>query len=555
MILEYKFEYISNNNTLINFFANIAKKEDINVKLTKSNNEINFYVEGDEDQLLSFSDKLSIDLPVSMFLKNTSVDVAQEIPTNSAELDIKKEYNLSFCPTCMNEVDNKDSNNYYNPFTTCEMCTDTSNIKELIITQNGNTEHTKKYEEVFEKLANDINDGLKVKIKTLSGVFVFEKIDNLKEQNEQKDVNLLCLNLINISNVLVAKKSEVVALASIEKPELELRINEVYKYKNIIKTDIVNVRYLNDLILFLLSKHLIAHGIDFLSYSKDGSFDISVDFEGFDESEKIDIPKIKVLDNDRVVVLDSNNYENKLTTLYEKFDEESQKQSIVLLGENDLFKKKILNFFNSSEYNDNIVLYSNDLGGFLDILKYTVPNSMQELFDEISDDETGGKLLINFKKHFPECYENALKFDTSVLTKNSLLSLWKIVSAVLDFEDDVISLASACMLEKGPRIDYKLLEQEEIYNKTFNLVKFIKSGISFKLAGVENSTISLGYIESYTHFVANVIDEVNEEVVLDGVSLSGDIFSHDIISTLLHKSITKNYKIFYNKDFPIQITK
>jgi len=216
MILEYKFEYISNNNTLINFFANIAKKEDINVKLTKSNNEINFYVEGDEDQLLSFSDKLSIDLPVSMFLKNTSVDVAQEIPTNSAELDIKKEYNLSFCPTCMNEVDNKDSNNYYNPFTTCEMCTDTSNIKELIITQNGNTEHTKKYEEVFEKLANDINDGLKVKIKTLSGVFVFEKIDNLKEQNEQKDVNLLCLNLINISNVLVAKKSEVVALPPME---------------------------------------------------------------------------------------------------------------------------------------------------------------------------------------------------------------------------------------------------------------------------------------------------------------------------------------------------
>ena len=553
MILEYKFEYLSNNDTLINFLIDIADQEDIKFEITRHNDEINLYIDANEDEMLSFSDKISFNLPVSMFFKNASIEVVDQMPKSNYKTNIIKKDNLSFCPKCLQEVENEKSPNYYNPFTTCTMCANTNNIKEFIITQKNRKEKIKEYKKVFENLANNINNGLKIKIKTLSGTFVFEKIDNLKDQDEQKNINLLCTNLMNISNVVVAKKAEVVALASIEKPQINLKINEVYKYKNIVKTNNVNVRYANDLILYLLSKELITHGIDFLSYKQEGDHDISLDFENFSQDETIEIPKIKILDNDRLVILKSNNYDEKLTQIYNKFDEPSKSQAIVLISENNLFSKKILNFYNSTKQDDNIVLYADEIGGFLDVLKYKLPKSMQELFDEISQDETGGKLLNNYKKLFPQNYENALNFDISTLDKNSIFSFWKIVEIVLDFKDSILNLAAASLLEKGPRIDYKLTEQEKIYNKTFNIVKFIKSGISFKLAGVDDTTISLGYIESYTHFISNIIDEVNNEIELDGVSLSGDIFTYDIVSQLVHKSITKNFKIYYNRDFPIQI--
>lgn len=556
MILEYKFEYLSNNNTLINYLLDIAGDEKMTIALVRDEDNINCYAQAEQDELLAFSDKISTNLPMSMFLTNTDLKIVEEMPKSNIKTTIDKKYNLSFCPKCLQKVQDEKSDNYYNPFTTCKMCSNTSSIDKLIVSNGDETKDISEFKEVIQEVAKNINDGLKVKIKTLSGTFVFEKLDNLKDQENQTDINLLCTNLINIANVLIAKKAEVVALASIEKPQLNLKINEVYKYKNIIKTPSVNVRYSNDLMMYLISKELINYGIDFLSYKKDDTFDYSVDFNGFEQNEELDIPKVKLLSNDKLVVLESNNYDKRLNQFYEKFEESSKSQAIVALNENNLLKKKVLNFYNSTTQDDNVVLYSYELNGFLDILKYELPNTMQELFDTIAnDDETGEKLLNNYKNKFPENYEKALNFDMSTLNANSIVSFWTIVETILDLNDTILNLAGASLLEKGPRIDYKLLEQEEFYDKTFNIVKLIKSGVSFRLAGVDDNTISLGYIESYTHFISSIIDLVTEEGELDGICLSGDLFTYDIVSQLVHKGITKNHKIYYNKDFPIQYSK
>jgi hydrogenase maturation factor HypF (carbamoyltransferase family) len=77
--------------------------------------------------------------------------------------------------------------------------------------------------------------------------------------------------------------------------------------------------------------------------------------------------------------------------------------------------------------------------------------------------------------------------------------------------------------------------------------------MSFRLAGVDDNTISLGYIESYTHFISNIVDEVNAQTKLDGISLCGDMFANETVSRFVHKSITKNFKIYYNKDFVVQV--
>jgi hydrogenase maturation factor HypF (carbamoyltransferase family) len=80
----------------------------------------------------------------------------------------------------------------------------------------------------------------------------------------------------------------------------------------------------------------------------------------------------------------------------------------------------------------------------------------------------------------------------------------------------------------------------------------IKTAISFKLAGVDEQTISLGLVESLANFIGNEIDNINSSYEVTGVSLCGDLFTNERFNLLVEKNILKNFKIYYNKEFVIQ---
>lgn len=541
MILRYKFEYISNNNTLLRFLTQIANNSNIDFKITRQDSEISLYAQGEEQEQIEFSNNISANLPVSIFLKDSSVELAEQMPESSYVANIEKEFNLAFCPSCLEEVQNPDSQNYYNPFVVCDMCND--NINE--------NQEKSNYKKTFQEIAKNLADGQRVKLKSMSGTFVYEKIDNLKDKEEQNDISLLCTDLAKLATVVVASNNETAALASIEKPEIDFKINQVYKFKNIIKTDTVSIRYASDMILYLLSKELIELGIDFLSFKEDDSYDLCYEFEDV-KIKSINIPKIKFLSEDRLVILKSENYDRKLDSLYSNFKDKSKGHFMVLMHENNLLNKSILNFYTSSCDDDDITFYSDKVDGFLDILKYKMPSSIGEVFDAIRADETGVKLLKNYEEKFPKEYENALNTDISFLDKASVNSLWKIAEIILGFENSILDGASECLLEKGPRIDYKLAANDKFYNKDFNLAKLFKSGISFKLAGADDNTISLGYVESYIHMLSNIIDEVNNEIEIDGISFGGDFFASEIADKIMQNSMSAFFKLYYNKDFVIQ---
>ncbi|RXK00349.1 hypothetical protein CRU98_04110 [Arcobacter sp. CECT 8986] len=548
MILKFSFDYNSNNNALIYFLQNIVSKTKLENKIVRQK-DIVLYVEGNEEELISFSDELAATLPMSIFLKNNTAEVVPEIPqVDSIKVDKNKEF--AFCASCLKQIEDSSNEDFYNPFISCSICGTTCDVKKLILLEGNEEISYNSNKELFEKLASLINEDKKVKIKTNSGEFVFKKLSKT-----DKEVNLLSTNLVNISKVLVANKKEIVALASVEKPSLDLRVNEVFKMTDTLNQEYVNVRYVDDLILYLLSKELENYSIDFLIYSKDEDFDYELTYEG--DTKNLDIMKIKIVE-DNTIILNSNSYDKSLNTIYSKFDDKSKAHFMVLLQEYNFYNKSVLNFYSSTKHNDNICLYSKDIEGFLDIVNYKLPKSIKEIFDTLQKDETSSRLLNNYKEKYPEIYENALNCDISMLKDKNIYSLWKIVAVVLGFsskieeENIVLNKAIECLLEKGPRIDYKLKDSEKMFNKEFLLHKLFQSGMSFKLAGVDDNTLCLGYIESFAHYIAKLVDDVHSEVPLDGVSLTGDIFTYDLISKLVHKSITKNFKIYYNKDFVIQ---
>ncbi len=547
MVLNYSFEYLSNNNTLINFLIRIADESNIPFEIVRQNSTIDFYCEGDTQALTTFANNISADLPMSIFLKNTDVKEVEKMPQKTQFEDRQKEFEHSFCPKCLKEVENESSSNYYNPFTTCDLCVPAINNNQLIYTQNNQELHYKDYKELFSTLAQSLNDGLPLKVQTHSGTFVFKKFEPANYEP-----NLLCCDLLSLSKTFVASKEELIALACIEKPQIKLAFNAIFKQKHNLDTEGANINVANDLILYLLCKELKALNIEFIEYVNEDA-DITLSFKE-KPSAVIPIPKINILNDNQIVILENESYDEKLNRMYHKFEDKNKGQFMVLLHENNLLDKTIINFYSSSIDDDNVALYSNNIGSFLDILNYSLPNSIEEIFERIEEDEIGKKLLINYKKTFPKEYASALAYDISHLNKKSIKSFWKIVQAILGFEQSVLNLATSCLLEKGPRIDYKRFEQDKIYNQEFDFLRLIRSGISFKLAGVESNTICLGYIESYAHFIASIVDDVNNEMPLDGISLCGDLFANNLISNFIYKSITKNYKIYYNKDFVIQVS-
>jgi hypothetical protein len=299
-----------------------------------------------------------------------------------------------------------------------------------------------------------------------------------------------------------------------------------------------------------LSKELQKYDINFLDIKEDKEFDYFLDVKS-ENDIYLDIPKIKCFDNKKLI-LESNSYPKKLDLVFEKFKEKNKAQFMTVLWENNLFKESILNFYISSKSNDGISYYSEEIDGLVDIIEpLPIPKSIKDIFEEIEKESKGKKLISNYKTKFPQDYKIALNSPISFVN-SSFYTYFQIAKIVLNFENEIVQNATECLLKKGARIDYKLFDSKKIFHRKFDYITLFSSAISFKLAGVDERTISLGFIESLANFIANEIDNINSVYAISGISLCGDMFVNDRFNDLVEKSITKNFKIYYNKEFVIQ---
>ncbi|MFA6740236.1 MAG: hypothetical protein WCR78_01980 [Arcobacteraceae bacterium] len=541
MVLKFKFTYKSSDKTLSKFLDFASKQFDCEYKIYQELDFVCLYIKANEEILEKFSESLSVYIPMSIYYYDVQIEVIDEIPSLDF-ICLNQDKTISFCPTCLKEVENTQSKNFYNAFKSCNICDGFEEASFLF--------EDKKVEsniEVFKKIALLINEDKKIKIKTLSGIFVFSKIKTLDESS-----SLLLTNIRKISQIIVENKIDIVALVSIEKPQINFKINEIYRQKNSVKKTNIDIRYPNDLTLYLLALQLEQYDISFLNIEEENSdFDYFLDVN-YKNDIFLDIPIIKCFDNKKLI-LKSNSYPKNLDNVYEKFNEKNKSQFMTVLAENQLFDSSILNFYISTKDDDGMSYYSEKIDGLVDIVEsFYIPSSIKEIFEEIQKTDGGKKLVENYRSKFEKEYKKAINTDISMYKSSSFYCYWGIAKIILDFKNGILENANNCFLEKGPRIDYKLFDSKKLFHKKFDYISLIKSSISFKLAGVDEETISLGFIESLAHFIGRKTDTINESYEVKAVSLCGDMFTNDLFTSLVEKSITKNFKIYYNKEFMIQ---
>jgi len=543
MILEFSFNYLSSSLIYEKIITRTLKEFLLESKIIKSGDELFLYVKSeDSDELESFANRLSTELPHSIFLHETDVRVVDEMPESSFILQKTPKLDMAFCPKCLNEVMDEADKNYYNIFHECEVC------------GYGVSGEMRSYKEDFATLAKAISDGQVASLDTFNGRYYVGKVGS---KCSNTDFDIVCYDLVSVLNYTNASNSEVVALGAIEKPLIRLKTNMKFKmdFEEVDK-ELIRFKLPDDFVLHLLLGELNKLGISMIFITKE-SIAFDVKFDLITREKELEPIEIVVGDNHIAIVKGQKGlpYEN----LSHKSDLIKHVGAFFsVVKEHSLLDGTVAGVNISKEYHNNIMVYSKKFG-VIEYLSFKFNfSSIKEVFDSIiAFDEAGGKLVENFKNKFPEHYEEISKIEFDEEEFN-VYKLWGIVSIVLGYSKDKNLMKSAESIEqnaalflgtKGPRIDYKLKRQNsKVYLEP---LMTIRTAMSFKLADVDRLTLCYGVVESFVEFISSQFDDIKEEMKTDAVVATGMLLENRHLFCKLSKEVSVNHNLYFNKELPI----
>ncbi len=543
MLLEFKLDYRSSSLVYEKIFLRILEKLSLQGRIVRKHFLLKFYVDADTaEELESFATLFSEALPHSIFLYSSEATIVDEMPKEKIEIEKDTKLPFPFCPQCLKEVQDKHHKNYYNIFTQCEVCG-----------YDIEGEH-RSYKKEFEKAALWIKEGKIIELNTFYGKY-FVGLPTKICNNIAFDI--LCYDLSTIEQYAYAEKYEITSFGAIEKPLIKLKkkMKFLMDFEEI-EADLIRFKLPDDFILFLLMQELHNLGIDLIFISKEPihSDEKLLLFEVENELEPIEI----VVSEKDIAVISGEKGLPKFPINAEKVNPvEGSFYSVI--KEHRLEEEIVAGVNLSKTYKNNMMAYGKKFGT-LEYLSFGFTfDSMQDIFDKIvATNETGVKIMSNYKKAFPEHYEKISQIIFEEKEFN-LYRLWGIVAIVLDFtktedpEEAAKILEGGAMSflgEKGPRIDYKLLN---IDNKVYlDPLMTIRTAMSFKLAGVDQLTLSYGVIESFLEFIGNELDEMKQNMGISAIVVTGSLLGNKHLFSKMSKEIGMNHNIYFNNELPVE---
>jgi len=543
MILKFSFNYLSSSLVYEKIIVRTLKNFALEYKMLRDKENLLLYVEGSDDALEAFAQKLSQELPHSIFLYATDAKVVEEMPEqDSLVLANELKRSMPFCPKCLAEVMDESDKNYYNIFHECEVC------------GYGADAQVRSYKEEITDIAKCISEGLTVGINTFYGNYSVGKLD--KKYNG-KSFDIIGYDLGTIAQYTNATNSEIAALGAIEKPFVKLKTNIKFKMDfEDVSDELIRFKMPDDFVLHLLLCELNKLGINLIFITKDEIVN-DKQFELVKQTKEQEPIEIVVGDNHLAIISGQKGlpYENL----------EDSKALIPYIGaffsvvkEHKLQEKTVIGINISKDYHNNIVIFSKKFG-MIEYLSFKFKfESIKDVFDAIvATNESGKKLVENFKNSNPEHFEEI----SSIVFQDedfNIHKLWGIVAIIVGLtKEKKLSVAGKAIEEnatlflgtKGPRIDYK---PKRIDSKVYlDPLMCIRTAMSFKLAKIDDLTLSYGVVESFVEFLSSVVDEVKEEMKSDAVVVTGSLLENRGLFSKLAKEISANHNLYFNKELPV----
>lgn len=519
MILKFIFLYKhSNKDYFLKLLQNTATKFDLRHYNMLLNNECLFFVNGNEENLSLFANQISFHIPLSIYFILKSVEVSKEMAKSHLP-DIAKQTS-TFDFNLIETLNIKDINspNFCDIFSYPKY-----SINFDIFFDNNKLTSKENLKDSILQIAKMLKNGHVIHFQTQKGkVYLSIKNDNF-------DI-VMANDISTISLYTRANKDELDALATFEKPSINLNIKDVFINELGFRDALFILPF--DPILCALSSVLVNLEIPFLFLSHNVKNKINIK-SGISYNNEF---KDKFFE----IVLGANGY-----FITKKFLENTKKED--LSKKNNNFNKNIEKQDSPNDFINNAFEINNTqmLVVYLSINNNTmfkIPDSSnlvniefdmnpKNIINELSKTPTGKKLILNYKKAFPEYFENVQSFDSKPILTNNILDIFSSISVILNYsktlkKDKIFEYANLFLRDIGPKIDFKM---KNINNGVFyNHLSTISSTISFSLAGVEKEMICYGVFDSLADFFITISYDANFNYGIKDIGIIGDLFSNKI---------------------------
>ncbi len=558
MILLYDFEYISKNLVLESFLKVICEEFGVKYKLRKEDKFVKLYIDEDEQRQHEFADHLSSMLPLSLFLKSSNAKITDSIV--GKEINIKNTaISLPFTKNAIECAKDRESFYYSHPFPPNEVGFINYNVTSLTFEDRDSAtvaNSSSDYINIYKKVANFIKNGKKIKIKTPNGIFLFFEI-NKENMKGIDDFEVIPTDISLVQKMVNITQEELQTLMTLEKPIMRAKVNMVYETKEILPKNRVKIRMPNTVLLQLICEELFSSGVEFIGKSSDAKkYDNFLDYD-------VKIPKIPdievtLLENGEILIVKGDEYaSDDLKKDLDKFKDNSIRKFVSILKERELFDFKSSCFYFSKRYDDKVMYHDSDKG-MLSLVEFPVFSSLRDIFSTIKRmDENGEKLIEKYQNTFPKLYGFLHRAKIPKRLSNNFFNYISFVSLIVGFSDNfqdageiLIEKAEDFGGQKGVRIDMKLQNEDKIHSD-FDPYRFLRSAMSFKLAGCDDMTLSYGIIESFAYFISDMADAHKETLGSQKIALGGSLFEYKLISELVAKNLLANHNIYFNHELSI----
>lgn len=537
MILEYKIDYRSSSLTYQKIFLQCLKKNNFNGKVLKDNFILKCYVEANESkEFEKFAREFSKSLPHSIFLYNTEVSVCKDLPEEDFKIKKQNKSPLPFCLDCLSKVMDRDNKKYYNIFTSCDVCGYEIKGKN------------KSYEKDFQQIAKLIKNGENIRLNTSYGTYTVGLLSNT---NSEMNFDIIAYDYSTIKKYTHIDDFEIKAMASFEKPFLRLKMNLNFKvdFENV-ELDLLRFKLPDDFILHFLMEKLNKLEINLIFITED-KIKTKESLFLLEPKEKLE-PIEVVVSQKHIAIIKGDKGLPKFPIKTKKIIP-SMGAFYSIIKEHRLTNENIAGIYLSKKYQNTILVHGEKYGTIEYLsLEFTL-KSIKDIFHQIRvTNNTGNSLINNYLKNFPDHYNRIINisFDNSSV---NIYKLWGILSIILNFTPSNDILEASKILEensisflgsKGPRIDYKLIKIE---GKTvLDPLMILRSAMSFKLAGVDNLTLSYGIVESFAEFISSELDNIKESMNISAVAISGSLLENKKFFAKLSKDCSINHNIYFN---------
>jgi hypothetical protein len=495
MKLIYKIEYNSTSFYFKRLIDELIKNSNIDANTKQYFGFILIFIDDELENIEKFFLNLETNLPYSMFLKKSYlIDEFNEEIKELEDKNIKENFEIL------------------------------TNRKVKDILENSNFD--------FLSQIVNLNRSFVVKFQDLE---LFLPNKNLKENFEKDnyEIRLLVTNSQILTDLFIIEEPEINLLCSIERPLVKLKLKNIDE--NISSSGYIFTRLVNSSKEVELSKALKEQNIDYILYVT-----------------KKDELKACSFENLNLIISDDK-------TLYPKYD---YKKDLIFNSSSE-YLNSFSNVYNAVLHEHNLldktsigVYFSlNSKNSFVDIKVLNeeekrviyipdIKSNMNQILEDISSlDENCRRLVDNFSKKYPYTKDIKLSNNSGFSTIIEAIAKLLNIQSIKDFEELALNSGYADALQ----IDMKLIK---IDNKNYlDYRKTIQSIMSYKMADVDNETLSFSFYEFLAEFIIDYLREIARKIDAKDIVLCGDIFSNRQVFHKVYKELNKKYNLILPTEY------